>query len=671
MGVEALCSFKSFTPNAAASQHSLPFPVVIDLVFSDASRRSRVARRSSRVAAASRGRRNRVVSSSSSDSSAPRHSTFGTGVTPVEQQLCNRGLDSCICRANSFDRSGVPERENEEEFCGKGIRKQPEAGNGQEEDSNAQRRSSMVSLKFGSANRESDGFRRASSIDFEDEFFKRMIALEASHHSCSRASDLRACSSSSATVFDVVGNGATLSGASEPPRASPGQGVEQAPGASTEALCVLGMGGVQLPSSIKKLRRRNSEVKGENSRSLPATKEPRGCAIKNAFSSMVYMIKAVQSHALQIRQVLFSEWDVQEVLLLVQREMHSSFVWLFQQVFACTPKLMVSVMILLANFTVYSMGENVAIATVTETPAPIAFFLSTYGNPQASLDPNFAENYSQMYYTNPLSSSPHPGPSSAGSGGNNYPYPRIAPSFDGDAWLNGALNENFMFSQKDSLRDAPARKDVKKTESELEQQRPSHHEMMKAWVESSMKDLEGEPVVQNVMEQETIRRLVAPVVAHLESDNYACFDRTDLEYRHALSKDPSNALLLANYAQFLYVVRHDHDRYVPTCHFKRFLPPLFMFPFFQTIADVCEVLCCRAEGYFHQAMQVDPLDSAILGRFASFLWLGRGNRSAAERAYKAAMAADPDSSFPASNYAHFLWHVGDGESLGPSGPMTA
>jgi hypothetical protein len=55
-------------------------------------------------------------------------------------------------------------------------------------------------------------------------------------------------------------------------------------------------------------------------------------------------------------------------------------------------------------------------------------------------------------------------------------------------------------------------------------------------------------------------------------------------------------------------------------------------------------------------MEADRQDSTILGRFASFLWLGRGNRSAAERAYEAAMAAESESSYPAGSYAHFFWH---------------
>lgn len=61
-------------------------------------------------------------------------------------------------------------------------------------------------------------------------------------------------------------------------------------------------------------------------------------------------------------------------------------------------------------------------------------------------------------------------------------------------------------------------------------------------------------------------------------------------------------------------------------------------------------------------MEADPRDSTSLDRFASFLWLGRGDRCAAERVYKAAMAADPESSYSAGSYAHFLWHAGDGDT---------
>jgi hypothetical protein len=89
--------------------------------------------------------------------------------------------------------------------------------------------------------------------------------------------------------------------------------------------------------------------------------------------------------------------------------------------------------------------------------------------------------------------------------------------------------------------------------------------MLQALLEETAKELElriGEPLQHVKLDQETIRRLVAPVAVDLEPDNYACFDRTDLEYQHAISMQDTNTLLLANYAQFLYVVRHDNNRLV-------------------------------------------------------------------------------------------------------------
>lgn len=87
-------------------------------------------------------------------------------------------------------------------------------------------------------------------------------------------------------------------------------------------------------------------------------------AMNRAFSSMVFMIRELQSFTLHMRELLLFE-DLQGVLLRVRKEMHASFVWLFQQVFSTTPTLMVSVMILLANFTVYSIGTNSALAAVS------------------------------------------------------------------------------------------------------------------------------------------------------------------------------------------------------------------------------------------------------------------------------------------------------------------
>ncbi|CAK9265007.1 unnamed protein product [Sphagnum jensenii] len=391
-------------------------------------------------------------------------------------------------------------------------------------------------------------------------------------------------------------------------------------------------GGAQLPVSLRKLKRRHVEGKGT------ATQESDcGCSIRKAFASMVFMIGAMQSYVLQMRQALFSEWDAQEVLFLVHQELNTSFVWLFQQVFACTPKLMVSVMILLANFTVFSMGERIAVAAEVFNP-PSAIIMSVLEERQAGLG---MDSDAEEFAARALSSGSfiEDTPEVAGggigsSGGNNSKPVSVAGDSDGDSCLGMLSKRNTMFSEKDSGLESYAPGQVSD---------PHRFGSAQSSSSSSLSASSGSPVVkereplQHVkLDQETIRRLVAPVTVDLEPDNYACFDRTDLEYQHAISMQDTNTLLLANYAQFLYVVRHDNN---------------------------------RAEDFFHRALQVDPSDGEILGRFASFLWLGRGNKEAAERAYKAAIASDPQNPYHAGSYAHFLWHTCDEEtscSLGPS-----
>jgi hypothetical protein len=62
------------------------------------------------------------------------------------------------------------------------------------------------------------------------------------------------------------------------------------------------------------------------------------------------------------------------------------------------------------------------------------------------------------------------------------------------------------------------------------------------------------------LDHETTHRFVSPISAKIEADDYEDYFRTDLLYQTGLSQDPNNPLLLANYAQFLYIVAHDYDR---------------------------------------------------------------------------------------------------------------
>jgi hypothetical protein len=45
--------------------------------------------------------------------------------------------------------------------------------------------------------------------------------------------------------------------------------------------------------------------------------------------------------------------------------MHTSIICFFQHIFAGTPTLMVSLMLLLVNFTIHSMGNNIDVVTTS------------------------------------------------------------------------------------------------------------------------------------------------------------------------------------------------------------------------------------------------------------------------------------------------------------------
>ncbi|CAN0861460.1 hypothetical protein LINGRAHAP2_LOCUS8211 [Linum grandiflorum] len=82
------------------------------------------------------------------------------------------------------------------------------------------------------------------------------------------------------------------------------------------------------------------------------------CSVRKVFSVTIFMIQELMSYMLRIRESLYSE-DLRKVMDRVQIEINYTFVWLFESVFASTPTLMVSVMLLLANFTAHSMAGTV------------------------------------------------------------------------------------------------------------------------------------------------------------------------------------------------------------------------------------------------------------------------------------------------------------------------
>eukprot|EP00252_Welwitschia_mirabilis_P020683 TRINITY_DN5112_c0_g1_i2.p1 TRINITY_DN5112_c0_g1~~TRINITY_DN5112_c0_g1_i2.p1 ORF type:complete len:529 (-),score=111.95 TRINITY_DN5112_c0_g1_i2:968-2554(-) len=337
---------------------------------------------------------------------------------------------------------------------------------------------------------------------------------------------------------------------------------------------------VGLPLSLRMLKRKHSKEVGLSGQGFQNNMSEVGetalCSVKKAFSSMVFMIRELQSHALQMRQ-LFTYGDIQQMLNSVQKEMHASFIWLFQQVFSCTPSLMVSVMILLANFTVYSMGNNVALAAVPSLDSPPSV-VSVVENSQVSsslketLGKLSAEIPSTLSNQPPLSSDTsvdegflnlEDGLGGGGSGGRNS---AIAGGADGDPHFNKDMQNRAIFSEEKAVNPSSLSSIVNPSSTkdssdisgnETEEVRATTSQRWESFLEESADELQ---LGTQVLDHETKRTFVSQIKVLIEPDDYPCFDRTNLHYQKAIRTDPKNALLLCNYARFLQLGKHDYDR---------------------------------------------------------------------------------------------------------------
>lgn len=380
---------------------------------------------------------------------------------------------------------------------------------------------------------------------------------------------------------------------------------------------------VDLPLSLRIIQRKMQWQEG-----FREAGELAYCSMKRAFSSMVFIIQELQSFTLQMREVLFYE-DLQGILVRVQKEMHASFVWLFQQIFSHTPTLMVYVMILLANFTVYSMSSNAAIAVAP--PVGSHMVAAETASMVQILDGKEQKFDSSSIKTYRVSSSSGKTTSIGGNNGGGKVRP-LASGTDGDGH----------FSQPDYYRTilpdgASQLSSFGTTPREAESvtgRVGRDQEELSLW--NSMVDEVGRMQAESrdeALDHEAMQRFVSPVTAKIEADDYAEYFRTELLYQTSLAQDSNNSLLLANYAQFLYLVAHDYD---------------------------------RAEEYFKKAVAVEPRDGEAYSKYASFLWRVRNDLWAAEETYLEAISADPTNSFYAANYANFLWNTGGEDTCFPA-----
>lgn len=369
---------------------------------------------------------------------------------------------------------------------------------------------------------------------------------------------------------------------------------------------------VDLPLSLRIIKR-----KMQWKDSFREAGESAYCSVKKAFSSMVFIIRELHSYTLQMRGTLLYE-DLQAILSRVQKEMHASFVWLFQQVFSQTPTLMVYVMILLANFTVYSMGHNTSIAA-TSPPytTEAASLVEAQDHKTHKFDSSAIKTFS-------VSSN---GGRTTSIGGNNGGGGKIRPVASGNDG-DGGFNQSEQFravlpdgaSQLSSFGTTEAASEAREKEVALWNSIVDEASKMQALFRDE------------ALDRETIQKFVSPVNAKIESDDYEEYFRTDLLYQTSLSREPNNPLLLANYAQFLHLVAHD---------------------------------CDRAEEYFKRATAVEPPDAEAYNKYATFLWRVRNDLWAAEETFLEAINADPGNSHYAADYAHFLWNTGGEDTCFP------
>ncbi|KAI3830010.1 hypothetical protein L1987_04142 [Smallanthus sonchifolius] len=287
---------------------------------------------------------------------------------------------------------------------------------------------------------------------------------------------------------------------------------------------------VDLPFSLRIIQRKKQLEEG-----FREAGEFAYCSMKKAFSSMVFIIRELQSYTLQMREVLFLE-DLQEILMRVQKEMNASFVWLFQQVFSHTPNLMVCVMILLANYSVYSMSNHVAIAAPPPPPATVEY-VSTIVD----------QTYKEFDF------------SIGGINGGGGKFRPVSSGTDGDGKFDEYIEHQTIVPDGASTSTVnPAGTDEESVSGEV-----SEVEEWGLW-KSVVAEAEKmqEVIGDGGLDRETMRRFVSPVTVKMEEEvGTEDYLKTELVYQTGLLKEPDNPLLLANYAQFLYLFSHDHKMY--------------------------------------------------------------------------------------------------------------
>ncbi|XP_027163397.1 uncharacterized protein LOC113763698 isoform X1 [Coffea eugenioides] len=334
-----------------------------------------------------------------------------------------------------------------------------------------------------------------------------------------------------------------------------------------------------LPLSLRMIKKKH-----QREEALKGVGELASSSMTKAFSSTVFIIVELQSYALQMREALCNE-DLKVIISKVQRDMHLSFVWLFQQVFSPTPALMVCMMSLLAEFGVYSTSQACLYGSLSRTTEELGSILHAQSDNLSVASTNF-DNYGVGWEANSV--------------------------------INGR--------NEDSSYISTSRKHLMADPEELLQ--VGNQEFRSAAEVSLWNSLLDQATRMQpgpgemVLNHDVLQKFVSPLSVEIEPDDYMEYHRTDLTYQMGLSQDPDNPLLLCNYAQFLRLVAHDYDR-AEEC-FKRAIQvePLDA----ESLGRYADFLWIvredfwRAEDTYLQALSIEPENSYLASKYANFLW---------------------------------------------------
>jgi hypothetical protein len=440
------------------------------------------------------------------------------------------------------------------------------------------------SLEIGYGDRKTkQTLRRASSADLQvfdedDEFVKKLeeLALGGNPGVSNRKNY------NIEVMLESVPSTSSQSGPSAPTTSQPWQVSGFGPSIS------IPQGGItsicDMPASLRMLKQKKKQLP-EWEEGFWEVGESARCSVNKAFSSMVFMIRELQSYALYMRQGLFYE-DIQDILGRVQQDMHASFVWLFQQIFSCTPTLMVSVMLLLANFTVYSLTNSVAFAAPLSQPQ-ISLVAVVESNSeqktnqllfdQASAVKNFSPGKTASVggrgsgggKVRPVAGSTDDGRSGGPSSARQITHSGSPSTVAGDGAVEVVREEDEEAAWNHMVEEAKQMQvgfrdellmDPDGGDGAVEVVREEDEEAAWNHMVEEAKQMQVGFRDEMLMDPDVLKWLVNPVKVEVETDAYTDYQKTELHYQLAVQQDPQNSLLLTNFAQFLQLVLHDNER---------------------------------------------------------------------------------------------------------------